>query len=365
MKRHRNSETGSNMTPEDCSDNNDAASHLGLSDRLSLLEDSVQDIEPIIEKIKSMILYRILIGADNGYSTFISKLSDAYDNFLTSKFYESYGHLLGKLTKKYYFEDYIRVYPGGVLFDHRGRSLKAGDDALKNYLNHVKFYKFVSQFIKDKAVVDIGCGSGYGCEILKKYGAADVYGADISKHAIQFAKSKFRGYAKFSVQSITNLKKYLDGFFDVAVSSEVLEHIKEYGVEQKAIDELKRITKNEGLVIIATPNSEMLDEHGFSYDELYQLFNKNFSKFCIFENAFIPSGPARTLWEARLRQNEVGVIISQQINFSETFLPDGKIPEIKSGIKPGSYKFERYEIDTTLLHNTHSWIGLAVNDKLA
>ena len=79
------------------------------------------------------------------------------------------------------------------------------------------------------------------------------------------------------------------------------------GVEQKAIDELKRITKNDGLVIIATPNSEMLDEHGFSYDELQALCKNNFSNFCIFENAFIPAGDAKTLWEARSRRNEVKV----------------------------------------------------------
>jgi 2-polyprenyl-3-methyl-5-hydroxy-6-metoxy-1,4-benzoquinol methylase len=351
------------MTPEDCSDNNDTAPHLGLSDRLTLLEDSVQDIEPIIEKIKTMFLYRILIGVDNAYSTVISKLSDAYDNFLTSKFYESYGHFIGKLTQKYYFEDYIRVYPNGMLFDHRGRSLKAGDDALKNYLNHVKFYKFVSQFIKDKTVVDIGCGSGYGCELLKNSGAADVYGADISKHAIQFANSKFGKHAKFSVQSITDLKEYSDDFFDVTLSSEVLEHIKEYGVEQKAIEELKRVTKNNGLVIIATPNNEMLDDHGFSYDELYQLSNKNFSKFCIFENAFIPSGTARTLWQRRLQEKRVGVIISEKINFSETFLPGGIVPEVKNGIEAGTYMFDTYEIDTKLLHNTHSWVVLTLNDK--
>jgi 2-polyprenyl-3-methyl-5-hydroxy-6-metoxy-1,4-benzoquinol methylase len=351
------------MTPEDCSVNNDAAPHLGLSDRLSLLEDSIHDVEKLIGRIQSLMGYRLLRRIKIYYLMLNIKMNEAYDNFLRSKFYESLGHFWGRLTKKYYSEDYIRVYPDSILFDHRGRPLEAGDDAIKNYLNHVKFYKFVAQFVKDKKVVDVGCGSGYGCELLKNSGAADVYGADISKHAIQFADSKFGGHSKFSVQSITDLKEYPDEYFDVTLSSEVLEHIKEYGVEQKAIEELKRITKNNGLVIIATPNNEMLDDHGFSYDELYQLFNKNFSKFCIFENAFIPSGSARALWQRRLQEERVGVIISEQINLSETFLPGGIVPELKKGIEAGTYMFDTYEIDTKLLHNTHSWVVLAVNDN--
>jgi hypothetical protein len=116
-------------------------------------------------------------------------------------------------------------------------------------------------------------------------------------------------------------------------------------------------------VIVGTPNNEMLDGHGFSFDEIHALFDRNFSKFCIFENALVPSGDYKSLWEKRLEEHKLGVIISEQINLDETFLPDGKIPEIKTGINAVTYKFENYEIDTTLLHNTHSWVVLAVNDE--
>ena len=363
MKSKIRSETEDTHCPQNYSGNTEVTETGGLSYRVRKLEDSIHDIEKLIGRIQSLMVYRLLRRIKIYYLMLTIKVNEAYDNFLTSKFHESFGHLWGRLTKKYYAEDYIRVYPDSTLFDHRGRPLEAGEDAIKNYLNHVKFYKFAAQFVKSKTVADIGCGSGYGCELLKNSGAADVYGADISKHAIQFADSKFGRYAKFSVQSITDLKEYSDGFFDVTLSSEVLEHIKEYGVEQKAIAELKRITKNSGLVIIATPNNEMLDDHGFSYDELYQLFNKNFSKFCIFENAFIPSGAAKTLWERRLQEKRVGVIISEQINLSETFLPGGVVPEVKKGIEAGTYIFDTYEIDTRLLHNTYSWVVLAVNDN--
>lgn len=159
------------------------------------------------------------------------------------------------------------------------------------------------------------------------------------------------------------MKEYRDDFFDISISSEVLEHIKEYKREEKAIEELKRITQNGGLIIIATPNSEMLGKHGFSFGEINALLQEHFSVFCIFENALVPFGNAKLMWEKRLSEGEVGVIISEHINFLETVLPDGVNPEIKTGLEVGELKFSEYIIDTTLLHNTHSWVIMAVNEK--
>lgn len=282
---------------------------------------------------------------------------------IKSKIYNLVGHSMATITKRYYFEDYVRVYPNGIRLDRWGRMCQPEKKHINNFLNHRKFYIFVSQFVRDKSVADIGCGSGYGCEILKKSGAALVRGSDISKRAIKFAKSQYSDFADFTIQGITKMGKYPDDCFDISISSEVLEHIKEYRMEKKAIGELKRITRNEGLLIIGTPNSEMLDRHGFYFDEINDLFKESFSQFCIFENALVPFGDKRSLWEERLSEGRVGVIISEIINLSETVLPDGVHPEIKSGLEAGRYMFSTYTVDTTLLHNTHSWIVMAINNK--
>lgn len=272
------------------------------------------------------------------------------------------GHNFAKLTKKYYFEDYVRVYPGGISFNRYGIKKKASLSNLKNFKNHSKFYLFASQFVKNKVVSDIGCGSGYGCQILKKAKAKSIYGTDASSPAIKFARRHFAKYADFGVQSITDMKSYQDYTFDVTISSEVLEHIKEYGMEELAIKELQRITKPQGLIIIGTPNSEMLSDHGFSYAEICALMKKNFARFVIFENALIPFNQSKARWEKRLAKGKTGIIISEKINLEETLLPEGSIPRIKKGLKPGRYKFGPYLINTKLLHNTHSWVIIAVND---
>ena len=279
------------------------------------------------------------------------------------RFYKLVTHFVGRIKGNYYFEDYGRVYPDGICFGKLGRRRRAAKNDINNYLNHCKFYKFAAQFVRNKRVADIGCGSGYGCAILKQNGAILVSGADISKQAIRFAKKQYSEFADFTIQGITDLKEYPNGSFDIVISSEVLEHIKEYRMEQRAMKQLKRITKENGLLIIGTPNSEMLEDLGFSFDEINSLLSKNFQQFCIFENALVPfRNKDKVLWERRVCDGRTGVIISENINLGETVLPDNSEPELKTEIKAGDFLFANYHVDTTLLHNTHSWVILAIND---
>ncbi len=277
------------------------------------------------------------------------------------RIYSSVTHFIGRATKRYYFEDYMRVYPDAIRFNRFGIQQKATTKDINNYLNHRKFYEFAAQFASGKRVADVGCGSGYGCEILKRSGAALVFGSDISKASINFARSRYGNFAEFTVQGITNLHKYPGGYFDLTLSNEVLEHLKEYDMEEAALIELKRITRSGGLLIVATPNSELLGEHGFHFDEISALFERVFPRFCIFENALVPFGGAKLSWEKRLSEGRVGKIVSERIDLSETVLPMASRPELKKGIEAGKFKFANYDVDTTLLHNTHSWVVLATD----
>lgn len=93
------------------------------------------------------------------------------------------------------------------------------------------------------------------------------------------------------------------------------------------------------------------------------LFQKKFSEFCICQNALVPLGEKKPSWEKRLSEGMVGVIISENIIFSETVLPDGMDPEIKMGLEVRKFESSGYKADRTLLHNTHSWIIMAINSK--
>ena len=225
-------------------------------------------------------------------------------NFIKA-IYEFTTHFIAGLTKKYYFEDYVRVYPNGLAFNRLGFKRKANDSDLKNFTNHVKFYKFASQFAQNKIIADLGCGSGYGSEILKKAGASQIFGIDLSRQSISFAIEHFGEFAKFAVDNAIETS-FADDAVDITISSEVLEHVKEYGMQETAIREMKRITRPEGLLILGTPNTELLSDHGFSYDEMISLLNQQFSNFCLFENALVPFGPSRELWEKRKSEKRTG-----------------------------------------------------------
>jgi len=275
----------------------------------------------------------------------------------------SLAHLFGRVSGRHYYEDFVRVYPDGLRLDKRGRPLQPTPKTINNYLNHLKFYRFAAQFVRGKRVGDIGCGSGYGCKLLSDAGAEAVCGADASKEAIGFARQRYSSVADFTVQSITALDRFPDDSFDVTVCSEVLEHIKEYGMEHRALEELRRITRRGGLLVAGTPNIELSSDHGFSFDEMHALLSAHFERFLIFENALVPFGAARRLWEKRLQERRTGVIVTEEINLAETVLPEGSVPVLKRGLASGRLEFPPYDIDTRLLHNTHSWIVLALNGR--
>ena len=52
-------------------------------------------------------------------------------------------------------------------------------------------YAIVSDYIKDKIVLDIASGEGYGCNFMSKK-AKFVYGVDIDDITVQEAKLKYK-----------------------------------------------------------------------------------------------------------------------------------------------------------------------------
>ena len=270
--------------------------------------------------------------------------------------------IYAKILGRNYIEDYIRVYPFENVYNPLGTKVDYTEEHHKNYLNHRKFYDFVCQFvIKNKSkVLDAGCGSGYGAKIIKDFGARKVVGIDLSTHAINFAKKTFADYADFRLCGITNLKEFKNNTFELSICNEVLEHVKEYEKEEQTLHGLKRITKDGGLVVVGTPNDEMLPNHGFSFSEINSLFSSLFQNFIIIENAFLPPMDRMHLWESRFKRGETGICVNQNINLKESVACETLSSlEKKDGVNEEIIRQNRIEFKTSLLHNTHSWIILA------
>jgi len=148
----------------------------------------------------------------------------------------------------------------------------------KYYYVFIERYKFGVKYTKDKIVLDVPCGSGWGTSLIDN--ANEVYGVDISLDAIQYARSHFKGI--FSQGSMCKLL-FEDNKFDVALCFEGIEHItKEEGVI--FINEIKRVVKRDGLIVGSVPilnkNGEDTGNpyHKFEYPEDYLriLLEENF-----------------------------------------------------------------------------------------
>jgi 2-polyprenyl-3-methyl-5-hydroxy-6-metoxy-1,4-benzoquinol methylase len=84
-------------------------------------------------------------------------------------------------------------------------------------------YLYVLKYVKNKRVLDAGCGFGWGTYLLSG-SSSELIGVDIDEGAICFAKETWRDTnAKFLTHSVLRLEE-LKKEFDVVVSFEVLEH---------------------------------------------------------------------------------------------------------------------------------------------
>ena len=122
----------------------------------------------------------------------------------------------------------------------------------KMYLEHINRYRFARQFVRDKDVLDIACGSGYGTKILSDAGVKSILGVDISKETIDYCRKKYPDecFKKGSVDSIP----VSDNSMDVVVSFETIEHVDEF-VQIEFMREINRVLREDGVFIVSTPNS--------------------------------------------------------------------------------------------------------------
>lgn len=147
------------------------------------------------------------------------------------------------------------------------------------YAEHMIRYLAAEDVIKNKVVLDIASGSGYGTKLLARH-AKKVIGVDVSKEAIEYAKVHYGGKnIDYKVGDGESIPLETDSV-DVVVTFETIEHIKDY---KKFLDEIARVLKPEGVAIVSTPNDLEFAEgnhyhlHEFRYKELEKLLAKHFT----------------------------------------------------------------------------------------
>ena len=137
---------------------------------------------------------------------------------------------------------------------------------------HYHRYFFASGFVAGKRVLDIASGEGYGTHILAQ-SAAHVTGVDISPEAVATATQKYAGDRVAFLQGSAATIPQPDAAVDVVVSFETLEHLSE---QEAMLSEIRRVLRQDGLLIISTPNKPLYSRQGDNPFHVKELCREEF-----------------------------------------------------------------------------------------
>lgn len=117
-------------------------------------------------------------------------------------------------------------------------------------------WEAVEDFIPEGSkFLDVGCGAGYAMRKAKENKGCEVFGIDPDPGAHGVGR-----YSDDSTEGLNIVKgsaeelPYPDQTFDVVYCSHVLEHVED---ESKSLQEMKRVLKDDGTLIIGMPTSNM------------------------------------------------------------------------------------------------------------
>lgn len=148
----------------------------------------------------------------------------------------------------------------------------------RHTVGHIHSYLYASQFAEGADILDAGCGSGYGTEMLalRGGGGRTTIGVDLSLDAIGYCRvMRKRANLHFASMDGRSLV-FRDGSFDLVTSFEVIEHFTDY---ERFLNEIRRVLRPGGRFVLVTPNGAHANHrlrgtanpehvHEFTYNEL-------------------------------------------------------------------------------------------------
>lgn len=149
--------------------------------------------------------------------------------------------------------------------------------------HHVARYRFaLSKAQKNMDYLDIGCGTGYGCNFFSQLGC-NTTGFDVSEDAINFCKSSNKD-TNWLVQDICCWQP--TGKYDIITLFEVIEHLPLSDAEE-LFEKVKQSLKSGGRFFVSTPRIANFSNNEWhisewSYDMLIEKLSNVFAKVSLF-----------------------------------------------------------------------------------
>jgi len=114
---------------------------------------------------------------------------------------------------------------------------------------HLARYKWASRWVRNRSVLDVACGTGYGVTVLRAAGAKKVLSVDVSRDALRFG---YQRYCLAAACSDAHKLPVATEACEAVVSLETIEHLQD---PTTFIRELCRVLPTGGHLLLSTPNA--------------------------------------------------------------------------------------------------------------
>ena len=178
-------------------------------------------------------------------------------------------------------------------------------------------YKLAALLVKDRDVLDVACGSGYGPEILAAAGARSVYAVDKDPEAIEYCEGHFkRSTVKYRVLDARRLA-FVDESFDVVVNHGSLQY-NEPEDQERVVRELMRVLRPNGVAVVSVNYNTYTGPdrtgahpyHVWAYDSpgLAALLRKRFFFVAIIGQYHVPETIGFMMLSERAEERKTGLM---------------------------------------------------------
>jgi SAM-dependent methyltransferase len=115
------------------------------------------------------------------------------------------------------------------------------------FRRHLAVYEWIAPRVSGRRVIDMACGEGYGSSVLAAHAAA-VVGVDANPQAHEHARLRYRA------PNLRFERALIDGFAEPAEAIVFLQTIEHVPEPQDALDHLRSLVGDRGVVYVSTPN---------------------------------------------------------------------------------------------------------------
>ena len=117
-----------------------------------------------------------------------------------------------------------------------------------NDLVEIPNFRKLMPDVKNKKILDLGCGYGQNDIYCKQLGAKEILGIDISNHMIKVASENNKDKdIRYKVMAMEDIDK-LEEKFDIVISSLAIHYVKDY---DKLIKDIYNLLNEDGILVFS------------------------------------------------------------------------------------------------------------------